>query len=656
MALAALVLALPVALPYALPWIAARQGLQVALARASYGLPGPELRLEGLEVGPAGAALAVRDLRLALDLRALLNGTLRLARLEAEDGSVALVAPPGDLRIALAPGRTLAIPPVTALRVADLSVGSADGRLPPLRLEALRSVATDAGEGTARTLEVTARLAGARVEFRGGLEAGGRGPESEGTLRLGGFPLAVLGPLLPALIDGVQAGDADAELRLRLGPASGGGLALSAEGTLEVRGLTWAGPGLGVRDGRGRWEGRIEIAGVPGPAGLVEAAGRLVLDGGRLWRAGAPVPLEVDLEGARGEGRVTGSGGPRLDGDLRAARVRVRAGAWAGLVVEDLAAWGVRGSADGALAVGQLQAARAARDAGPDGEVRADGALPTGAAESIEVRGLSVDAGGLAADRLVARGVTLGLGAADRVAAGGVEAAGVVLAGGWGRVESLDLSGLRLATGVPDSGLEAGSVTALGVRVAAGEPVHLGEVRASGVTLALARGPLGAWPRALPAITLDSLLVGEGSRVLWTDRSARPTVRLALTDLTGRIAAWDPHHPGRFALEARVDGQGQVRVRGELGASPGMQGGTLHGEGEDLPVAAIARYARARVGADLPGDRIDARLDLRATGGGWAGRAVLDPRAPRSGSPDPDSAPGVDAEPGPIEIPVAIGP
>ncbi|MCU0937325.1 MAG: DUF748 domain-containing protein [Gammaproteobacteria bacterium] len=232
------VLALPALLPYGLPWLAARHGIEVALERASYALPGPELRLQDVRVGAAPAGVEARDVRLGVDLRALLEGELRLSTLALEGARLALVPvaegePAGPTGLAgyrpvLPPG--VALPPPQSIEARDLRLVFPDGRLPEVRLESLRLLPGAAGQ---QDLEASGALAGGQFRVSGSLAPADPGG-GELRVSLERLDLESLAAVLAEVLPGPLRGGLDGELSVRW---AGAGDPWTLEGALDAVGL-----------------------------------------------------------------------------------------------------------------------------------------------------------------------------------------------------------------------------------------------------------------------------------------------------------------------------------------------------------------------------------------------------------------------------------
>ncbi|MCU0935127.1 MAG: DUF748 domain-containing protein [Gammaproteobacteria bacterium] len=625
-------LALPALMPYGLPWLAARHGIEVALERASYALPGPELRLQGLRIGAAPEGVEARDLRLGVDLRALLEGELRLSNLALEGARLALVpAAEGDgagpmgvagYRPVLPPG--LALPPTRSIEARDLQIAFPDGRLPEVRLESLRLLPGAAGQ---RDLEASGTLAGGQFRVDGSLapiDPGG----GELRVRLERLDVERLAAALASVLPGPVRGAVGGEVTVRW---SGADEARALEGTLDAVGVAVDLEGLRLADATARWEGtaRLEPAGSGGTA--VRLTGRLAADRGSLTGPGGTLEVEgLAFEGQTGWTVVDRRpGGWTLDGDGELAHVAARDGPWAGATASQAAFWGLWRGPRRELSMGQLRAARVELPP-PRG---AGGGLPgrpwAAKAEGLQLRGLSLGDDGLSLDEVGAGPMTVrASSSSDPVTAASVQGTEVVLAPGWARAGSVTVAGLAAPSSRPDVGLEVAEAALLGVRVAGNEGVHLGEVRLRGLALAVSRdvngdwrGPGVPWPAGEPP-TVDVMLVAPGARVDLTDLTTDPVARLALTEVEGRLSARDRTHPGRFAARgslagARLDLSGQLGTLGE--PAPAAVRAAL----SQVPLVTFSPYLRAALGRDFTSGTATAEVDARASPRGWEGRARL---------------------------------
>ncbi len=396
MAALSLVLALPALIPYVVPWVAARYGVDVAIERASYALPGPELRLQGLRIGPAAQALQARDVRVALDGRALLAGDLELAGLALEGARFNVVPVPQEqhpgpwqlfgLRPVLPAG--LALPAPAALELRDVGLTFAEGGVPDLELDFLSLAPAPGGN---RLLEATARTAGGEVRVAGSLTGPGvAGGELRVRLERGDLEAlaGLLSPVLPGVREGRVGGD------LKAGWSSGRE-PLTLEGTLDFVQVAADLAGSRVADATGRWEGKVRLARGDGGVTGVRVVGRLSLDRGALSTSAGTFEAEGLLfDGRTGWEMSAGEPGEwTLDGDGEVEHAAVREGPWAGVRARQTAFWGLWRGPGRELSVGQLRAARVD--------------LPTVRGEAVPVQGPSLGEDGLSLDEVTAGPVTV---------------------------------------------------------------------------------------------------------------------------------------------------------------------------------------------------------------------------------------------------------
>ncbi len=626
------VLALPALIPYGLPWLAARQGVEVEVERASYALPGPELRLQGLRLGPPAGGVEARDVRLGIDGRALLEGDLRLSTFALEGARLTL-EPVGDAddrgpvqiasyRPVLPPG--LALPLAEAIEARDIRLAFADGRLPEVHLEALRLAP---GSGGQRDFEASGAVASGQIWAEGALApahlAGG-----ELRVRLERLDLGPVGSLLAAALPGLGAGRVDGELVVRWSAADE---LASLEGRLEAVGLAADLAGVRVTDGSGRWDGtvRLEPAGV-GRTG-VRLTGRLAADRGAASLALGTVEIEgLVFEGQTGWTVVRGQPADwTVDGDGELTYAAVREGPWVGASASQAAFWGLWRGPRRELSMGQLRAARVELPP-PRGEGATAPLRPWAAkAEGLQVRALSLGEDGVSLDEVEAGPVTVrGSPGSEPVTAASLQGTEVVVAPGWGRAGSVVLSGLAVPSSRPDVGLEVGEVVLQGVRAGGGEGTHLGEVRLRGLALSVARDVNGDW--RLPGLlwpaggppTVDAVLVGAGARVSFTDLTTDPIARLALTEVEGRLSARDRTHPGRLAARASLGGA-RLDLSGQLGTPGEPVPAGLRATLSAAPLTTFSPYLRDLLGWEFTGGTVAAEVDARAATPGWGGRARL---------------------------------
>jgi hypothetical protein len=604
-------LALPALLPSLLPHLAVRGGVELELGRASYAFPGPALRLQGLRVGPGPGVLVARDLRLEPDLPALLGGELRLSRLAVSGGRLAL-ARDADGALVLSgagwrPGALLSLP-VDALDLQDVEV-ALPFDLPPLQVRSLLAeVSTHADGATGLAGRVTLALGDseAGLQGRAGLRDGA--VEGAGEVSLARFDLGRLAPLWPGGSAVAPAGVLEGAGRLSLGEGAAGGRRLTLDAALSFIGLARDAGATSFSDARGTWDGELGLALGPegDPRGL-QASGRLVLDGASVAGGAGAGRWRAVLEGAfvQGHGEVgAAASGPALDCDGEASRASVLEGPWAGVSLDGVAVWGARYGRSETLSIGQLRVGRLE--------------LPrAGRVEGLVAAGVGVAAEGATVDRLTAGPVTLAFPASPApLSIGAVEAAEAMLTERWGRLGTLDVQGvvLRGSGARPELALERASLA--GPRYAAGEPLHLGEVRLSGLALEVVRDAAGSWrlPAAgLPVaagVTLDALIVRDRSRIEVSDPTTDPPARMTVEDLQGRIAGRDGGRSGRFSLTGRVGDGGHVALGGELGRPGSPLPGPLRAEATGVPLSVLAPYLEAALGAGLGGGTLDARLAI----------------------------------------------
>ncbi|MBP7712512.1 MAG: DUF748 domain-containing protein [Gammaproteobacteria bacterium] len=617
-AVLSLVLALPALIPHVVPWVAARYGFDVAIERASYALPGPELRLQGLRVGAAGQALQARDVRVALDARALLAARLELSALAVEGARFTLVPVPQEqrsgswqlfgLRPVLPAG--LALPVPAALELRDVGLTFPDSAVPDLDLDFLSLAPAPAGN---RLLEATARTAGGEVRVEGSLT----GPGAAGgelRLRLERVDLEALAGLLSPVLPGAREGRVGGDLKAGWSSARE---PVTLEGALDFVQVAADLAGSRVADATGRWEGTVRLA--RGGAGVTGArvVGRLSLDRGALSTSAGSFEAEGLLfEGRTGWEMSAGELGEwTLDGDGEVEHAAVREGPWAGARARQAAFWGLWRGPGREPSLGQLRAARVD--------------LPAARGEAVRVQGLSLGEEGISLGELTAGPVTVpGPDDARPATAQSVEATEVVFTPSWSRAGMVMVTGLVAPGPQPDGGLELAGAVLQGVRVGGGEGTHLAEVQLRGLALAGVRDEGGRWRwPALPlaageAPTVDGVLVAPGARVSWTDLTTDPPVRIALTDVEGRLGARDRTRPGRFSARASL-AEARTEVSGELGTAGGGAAASLRATLSGVPLAVLSPYLREALGWDLSAGSVSAEVDARASSAGWGGRVRL---------------------------------
>jgi hypothetical protein len=645
LALVSVLALVPAALPHVLPWLAQRYGVEVAIGRASYVLPGPDLRMESVRVGGADGPLELRDLRVGLDLAALGQGWVRLARLTLEGGRLVLEPGPQGPRLRLGPELTVTPAAIEDLELAELTVRYAEGDLPPLRLGSARLRRAPPGDAGPRwDLRAEGVIGAGTFQVGGELRETGDGLEGEGQVSLRRVDLAGLRPLAGPALAAVQAGSAGGELTGRVTRGPDGLWTVEAEGRLEVDDLALVGAALEVAGARGRWEGRGAVALSAGAASVTGSSGRLDLDRARLRLRAPGGQAALLVRGLRLEGQASGpqaAGSWSLDGDGQAGEVAVQDGPWAGLTLTDVSLWGLWQRDGGELSVGQLRVARAERAPGGGVPPGAAGPGASGRVEALAAEGLSWGEEGLTVDRLATGpGALVWDPEVGAIALAGLAATEVVATPAWSRVGGLDLTGLSVPGPGAERRLEVARLTALGLHASGGEPVRLGELRVSGARLALARDPDGGWHLPAPlgrgeaGFTLDSVIVGQDSQVRFADLAADPAVRVALDGLEARLSAWDRDHPGRFSVRATAGDGGSLELSGELGRWPSLAPGPLQARFFGVPLAVFGGYAADWLGADPVAGRLDGELELRTGAGPVQGRlrlgltdAQLTPRA-----------------------------
>ena len=452
-AVLSLVLALPALIPHVVPWVAARYGFDVAIERASYALPGPELRLQGLRVGAAGEALQARDVRVALDARALLAARLELPALAVEGARFTLVPVPQEqrsgswqlfgLRPVLPAG--LALPVPAALELRDVGLTFPDSAVPDLDLDFLSLAPAPAGN---RLLEATARTAGGEVRVEGSLT----GPGAAGgelRLRLERVDLEALAGLLSPVLPGAREGRVGGDLKAGWSSARE---PVTLEGALDFVQVAADLAGSRVADATGRWEGTVRLA--RGGAGVTGArvVGRLSLDRGALSTSAGSFEAEGLLfEGRTGWEMSAGELGEwTLDGDGEVEHAAVREGPWAGARARQAAFWGLWRGPGREPSLGQLRAARVD--------------LPAARGEAVRVQGLSFGEEGISLVELTAGPVAVpGPDDARPATAQSVEATEVVFTPSWSRAGMVMVTGLVAPGAQPDGGLEpSGADLAIG--------------------------------------------------------------------------------------------------------------------------------------------------------------------------------------------------
>jgi hypothetical protein len=625
-----LLAALPSLLPYLLPRLAAGYGVELSLGRASYALPGPDLRLQQLRIGAEPRPLRLRDLRLGLDLRALIRGDLRLARASLEGGDVEVEARPDGAGYRLAVAPDLPIPPVDDLTVTGVTVRLAGRADAAVLFDTLRlGPPGGAAPAPGRAVEAEGQVAGAAFGTRGVLTLGPDGFEAEGDLSLRRLDLKLIGPLAGESRAGIEGGRLEAELSGRLALDAEGAWRLVAEGSVDAVGLGLRAAGLRLEAADGRWEGRGTVEGGAGRGMTLQVGGRLELDRGRLSIEEATAVQALEVEGLTLDGQARGpepGAGWALDGDGSLSRIEVRSGGWAGLAASGLSVWGLWRGSGGDLSLGQARIDRVALPPALTGHM--PGVALT--ARDVEVLGLSAGADGLTVDRLVTGSVLAGDGGDARSPSlARAEASEVVVTPALTRVGTLELVTLALPGARNGVGLGVGRLVLLGLRAAPGEALHLGEVRLTDARLGVTRDPEGGWQGpAVPGagrvqVTLDALLVNPPGRVVLTDARADPPARVTLSAPEGRLSAWDRGHPGRFSVRGDTEGGGTFQVSGQLGAWPDPVPRALRVRFTGLPLTGLAGYLREGLGVLPAGGELDGLVEVQSDGGQWQGRATL---------------------------------
>lgn len=525
-AVLSLILVLPVLIPHVVPWVAARYGFDVAIERASYTLPGPELRLQGLRVDAAGKALQARDVCVALDARALLGARLELSAIAVEGARFTLVPVPQEqssgswqlfgLGPVLPAG--LALPVPVSLELRDVGFTFPDGAVPDIEINFLSLAPAPGGD---RLLEATARTAGGKVRVEGSL-TGPSAPGGELRVRLERVDLEALAGLLSPVLPGAREGRVGGDLRAGWSSARE---PVTVEGTLDFVQVAADLAGSRIADATGRWEGTVRLAQEGAGVTGARIVGRLSLDRGALSTSAGSFEAEGLLfEGRTGWEMSAGEPGEwTLDGDGEVEYAAVREGPWAGVQARQTLFWGLSRGLGRGLSLGQLQAARVD--------------LPGARGETVRVQGLSFGEEGISLVELTAGPVTVpGPDDAHPTTVQSVEATEVLFTPAGSRAGMVMVTGLVAPGSQPDGGLELAGAVLHGVRAGGGEGTHLGEVHLRGLALAVVRDEGGRWRwPALPlaagdALTVGGVLVAPGAR--WLARGVT-----LLADGQGRAVA-----------------------------------------------------------------------------------------------------------------------
>lgn len=525
-AVLSLILALPALIPHVVPRVAARYGFDVAIERASYALPGPELRLQGLRVGAAGEALQARDVRVALDARALLGARLELSVLAVAGARFTLVPVPQEqrsgswqffgLRPVLPAG--LALPVPAALELQDVGFTFPDSVVPDLELDFLSLTPAPGGN---RLLEAIARTAGGEVRVKGSLRETDL-PGGELRVRLERVDLEAFAGFLSPVLPGVREGHVGGDLKAGW---SSGREPVTLEGVLDFVQVAADFAGARVADVTGRWEGSARLA--RGGVGVTGAriVGRLSLDRGALFTSAGSFEVEgLLLEGRTGWEMFAGEPGEwTLDGDGEVEHAAVREGPWAGVQARQAGFWGLSRGPGRGPSLGQLQAARVD--------------VPAARGEAVRAQGLSFGEEGITLVELTAGPVTVpGPDDARPTTAQSVEATEVVFSPSGSRAGMVMVTGLVAPGPQPDGGLELAGAVLHGVRAGGGEGTHLGEVQLRGLAFTVVREEGGRWRWPVLPLTADEtltvggVLVAPGAR--WLARGM-----ILLADGQGRAVA-----------------------------------------------------------------------------------------------------------------------
>lgn len=491
------------------------------------------------------------------------------------------------------------------------------------------------------------RVNGAPVEIEGTATPFAASPDLRARLRLDGFDLAAVAPVLRA------AGGGDLSGRLGADLALSGGMAapLTAEGSMTLASAAWgldstkvAAERLSLSLSRLRWENdRLTLAGTAeGTAlrvedhGLEETAGAVKLvaeeagwDGRLLhWRGTLHADHHMIMAGgARLEhGALAWTGSTRLDFSPKAASF---------LHAEGKADLADVASSFGALTVeaGKLTAEGVFEHARPDGVLPPLVGRLTASAEQVRLHEGAQD--WLRADRLEVRDIRLTPAAATLAR---LDGRGVAVLGRSGKVplsprlESRALV-LERASLAADGAVSAASVSLSGAlarvtRDKNGILLGLPEDQGQG------QGDGGSAPR----LTLGRLSVNDG-RVNFDDRTVGERVRMRVEGLDLTVLDLDSAHPDRdssFTAKARI-GVAQLAAQGTARPFAATTGATVKANVRALDLPPLSPYAADALGVHLQTGQLDAEITLAVTQGKLDGGMQLTLSELFIAQPDPDA-------------------
>ncbi len=489
------------------------------------------------------------------------------------------------------------------------------------------------------------RVNGAPVEIDGTATPFATSPDLRARLRLDGFDLAAVAPLVRATGGGDLSGRLGADLTLSGGMAA----PLTAEGSVTLAAAAWgldstkvAAERLSLTLSRLRWEnGRLALSGsAEGAAlrvedhGLEETAGAIKLvaeeagwDGRLLqWRGTLHADHHMIVAGdARLEhGALAWTGTTRLDFSPKAASFVHAEGK---VDLADVV------SSFGALTVeaGKLSAEGVFEHARPDGMLPPLVGRLTASAEQVRLHDGPQD--WLRAERLDARDVRLTTAAATLAR---LDGRGVAVLARTGkaplspRLESRALV-LERAALAADGAVSAASLSLSGalVRVTRDK---------SGILLGLPEDQGQGDGGAAPRLALGRLAVNDG-RVNFDDRTLGERVRMKVEGLDLTVSDLDSAHPDRdspFAAKARI-GVAQLAAEGSARPFAATPGATVKASVRALDLPPLSPYAADALGVHLQTGQLDAEITLAVNQGKLDGGMQLTLSELFVAQPDPDA-------------------
>lgn len=542
---------------------------------------------------------------------------------------------------------------VTSLTLTGSRIRLGDGALKAeievdrLEIADLRSWEPD--QPTRYTLR--GRINGAPIEIVGTATPFAAKPGLQARLRLDGFDLAAVAPLVEAAGGGALAGRVSAELAL------GGGMdaALTADGNVTLAALAWGKDGTTVAAERLtaivaglRWDkGRLSLA------GSAEAKALRVEDGGLVESAGT---AKLAAEELGWDGRLLTWRGT-LHADHHSivtsdARLEHGALAWTGTTRLDFApkassffhGEGKADLADVVSSFGDLTVeARKLAAEGVFEHARPDGMLPplvgrlTASAEQVRLAQGAQD--WLRAERLDARDIRL-----------------TTTAALLGRLEGRGVAALsRTGKGAYSPRLEARQMILERANLAADGAVSAASLSLTGALARISRdkGGITGLPEdhgkqesgAMPRLALGRLSVAD-SRVNFDDRTPGERVRLRVEGLDLAVSDLDsaqPDHDSPFTAKARI-GVAQLAAQGKARPFAVLPGADIKGSVRSLDLPPLSPYAADSLGVHLQTGQLDADVTLAVTQGKLDGGMQLtlselfvaqpDPNAPLAKSAD----------------------